>query len=127
MKHRISFLVGLFALLTGLASAETITSAEAARRVAEGTAVLIDVREPREWRDGVAEPALLLSLSDLRGERTQWTSALKAHAGKQLILYCRSGNRSGIAAAILEKEGFVAPNAGSFKDWVAAELPTRKP
>ena len=92
--------------------------AEAAQRVANGTAVLIDVRESGEWaRSGVAEPAVLLSLSDLRGDRVGWKSFLEKNKEKELILYCRSGNRSGIAAGILAKEGFQVANAGGFKHW----------
>jgi rhodanese-related sulfurtransferase len=100
---------------------------EAAASVAAGTAVLVDVREPGEWADGgVAEPANLLSLSDLRGDRTGWKSFLAENKDKELILYCRSGNRSGIAARILTKEGYTVANAGGFRDWVAAGLPTRE-
>lgn len=110
-------------VMAGLA----ISPVEASERVAAGTAVLIDVREPDEWAGGVAEPAILLSLSDLRGDRVQWTPALEKVRGKELIVYCRSGTRSGIAAGILRKEGFTVLNAGGFGDWVSAGLPIRKP
>lgn len=109
------------------AAEEFIAPAEAARRVAAGEAVLIDVREPNEWAHGVAAPALLLPLSDLRGDRLSWKAALAKHRDKELILYCRTGNRSGIAAGILEKEGFRTANAGGFSAWRKAELPERKP
>ena len=106
---------------------DILPASEAASRVAAGTTVLVDVREPGEWADGgVAEPANLLSLSDLRGDRTGWKSFLAENKDKELILYCRSGNRSGIAARILTKEGFNVANAGGFRDWVAAGLPTRQ-
>ena len=106
---------------------DILPASEAASRVAAGTAVLVDVREPGEWADGgVAEPANLLSLSDLRGDRTGWKSFLAENKDKELILYCRSGNRSGIAARILTKEGFNVANAGGFRDWVAAGLQTRQ-
>lgn len=108
-------------------AAETVAPADAAQRVAAGKAVLIDVREPDEWQDGVARPALLLSLSDLRGDRKTWNDALEQHRDKELILYCRSGNRSGIAADILEKEGYRVANAGGFAAWRDAGLPVRKP
>ena len=73
---------------------DILPASEAASRVAAGTAVLVDVREPGEWADGgVAEPANLLSLSDLRGDRTGWKSFLAENKDKALILYCRSGNR----------------------------------
>ena len=85
--------------------------------IAAGGAVLVDVREPAEWTQGVAEHALLLPLSDLRGERTRWTPALERIRGKKLFLYCQSGARSGMAATQLRKEGFDAANAGSLLRW----------
>jgi rhodanese-related sulfurtransferase len=104
-----------------------ISPQEAARRVEEGKAVLIDVREPKEWAEGVAQPAQLLSLSDLRGERKDWKAFLEKNRGRELILYCRTGNRSGTAATILAKEGFTTTNAGGFAAWKEAGLPVRQP
>lgn len=110
-----------------LMAGETMAPQAAAERVAAGNAVLVDVREPAEWADsGVAKPAVLLSLSDLRGDRAQWKKFLEQNKDKELILYCRSGNRSGIAAGILAKEGFKTANAGGFKEWVGAGLPVRQ-
>ena len=86
--------------------------AEAAAQVKAGTAILIDVREPSEWESGVAAPAYLLPLSDLRAERTKWGHVLADAKDKQLLLYCRSGNRSGQAAALLAAEGFAVANVG---------------
>jgi rhodanese-related sulfurtransferase len=80
-----------------------------------GTAVLVDVREPSEWpATGTAKDAALLPLSDLRGERRQWNVFLEKHRGKQLFLYCQSGARSSMAAALLRREGHAARNAGSL-------------
>lgn len=112
---------------TRLLGSEFMDPAEAARRVEAGTAVLIDVREPAEWKSaGVAAPAVLLPLSDLRGDRLQWKAFLEQNKGKELILYCRSGNRSGMAAEILAKEGLTVSNAGAFSHWQAAGLPIRQ-
>lgn len=106
---------------------EILAPDEAAKRVAAGTAVLIDVREPSEWTDGVVKGALLLPLSDLRGDRAQWRPALAAHGDKELILYCRSGNRSAIAAGILAKEKLRVANAGAFSAWKTAGQPVTTP
>jgi len=121
----ILLIVAVFFVVRHLMAGPSITPAEAAARVAAGTAVLIDVREPGEWAGGVAEHALLCSLSDLRGPRAQWKSVLEANRDKELILYCASGARSGIAAGILRKEGFNAVNCGGFGGWRGAGLPVR--
>jgi rhodanese-related sulfurtransferase len=128
-----SILVSLLFLVAGAvcscaAEAPTITPTEAAQRVAGGKAVLIDVREPKEWTEtGVATPATLLPLSDLNGDRKQWKEFLEKNRDKELILYCRTGNRSGRAAKLLAEEGYRTLNAGGFRDWQDAKLPTRKP
>ena len=101
--------------------------AEAARLIAVGEAVLIDVREPGEWSRGVAGPALLHSLSDLRGPRQHWQATLDQHRGKRFLLYCASGMRSGMAARQLKAEGHDALNIGGFSRWARSGLPTRQP
>ena len=103
-----------------------LSPADAARLVKQGAAVLIDVREPAEWAEtGVAAGAVLLPKSDFDGDQKRWKDFL-AHVGdKQLILYCRSGKRAGVIAEALAAKGVKVANAGGFKDWVAAGLPTR--
>ena len=109
------------------ADVPTISPDEAAARVATGTAVLVDVRESAEWQQtGVVATAHLLALSDLHGERETWKEFLESHRDQELILYCRSGNRSGQAAKLLAAEGFRVANAGGLRDWVAAGQPTRR-
>jgi rhodanese-related sulfurtransferase len=120
-------LIAVFFVVKRVLAGPSISPADAAGRVAAGTAVLIDVREPDEWKDGVAEPALLCSFSDLRGSRDQWKAVLEANRDKELIVYCASGARSGIAADMLRREGFKVVNAGGFGDWRSAGLPVRQP
>ncbi len=80
---------------------------------------------PRRCSRGAA-PAALLPLSDLNGDRKQWTEFLEKNRAKELILYCRSGHRAGRAAKLLAGEGFRTANAGGFGDWQSANLPVRK-
>ena len=110
----------VFALLViakRLFAGSIISPSEAARRIAAGTAVLIDVREPAEWADGTVKGALLLPLGDLRGERKLWAPALRSNRGKEFICYCRSGARSGMAVRILASEKIKAVNAGGYAAW----------
>lgn len=104
-----------------------IAPQEAASLIADGRAVLVDVREPPEWVQGVAEPANLLPLSDLMGKRQMWEPFLARHKDRELILYCLSGGRSGSAARLLAGEGYRVANLGGFSAWRAAALPVRKP
>jgi rhodanese-related sulfurtransferase len=130
MKPR-SLLAALFGLGASVAVAgqvARISPVEAAERVAQGKAVLVDVREPDEWADtGVAAPAVLLPMSDFNGAQKLWKPFLEQNAGKDLILYCRSGARSGRVAQKLANQGKTVANAGGFREWEAADLPVRKP
>ena len=92
-----------------------------------GTAVLVDCREPSEWADtGVATPAVLLAKSDFDGAQKDWKPFLAKNAGKEIILYCRSGGRSAEVAAALAEKGVKAANIGGLRDWTKAGLPTRQ-
>jgi rhodanese-related sulfurtransferase len=127
-RLKLILLLLMSSLISFGANVPVLTPAEAAAQLKAGGAVLIDVREPEEWTEtGVAEPAVLLALSDLRGERTTWKPFLEKNRDKTLLLYCRSGGRSGKAAEILAKEGFKTGNVGGFKAWSDAGLPVRKP
>jgi rhodanese-related sulfurtransferase len=109
------------------AGATNISAADAAKLVAEGKAVLVDCREPREWKStGVAAPAELLSKTDFDSNQANWKEFLARNEGKQVLVYCGSGWRSGIIAKALAKKGVSAANVGGLKDWTAAGLPTRK-
>jgi rhodanese-related sulfurtransferase len=119
----------LLAMPLSLAAAvPSIPPAEAAQLVADGKAVLVDVREPAEWMEsGVAEPAVLLPKSEFDDGRIgEWKDFLAKVGDRQVIFYCRSGKRSGTVAAALEKEGFKVANIGGFKDWQDAKLPVRQ-
>ena len=108
-------------------SAPRLTPADCAARVRGGEALLVDVREPGEWTAGVAHSAKLLPLSDLTGARTQWKQFLADAAGREVLLYCASGGRSGMAARILVSEGVRAANTGGLADWLDAGWPVAKP
>ena len=119
----LSFLLPVF-----LFAVENITPVQAAQLVADGKAVLIDVREPAEWLEsGVATPAMLLPKSEFdAGRLGEWKSFLAQVGDKKIITYCRSGKRSAIVAEALAKEGHQVANAGGFKAWQEAGLPVKQ-
>jgi len=123
-------LLALFAMFfsSGVAAeVATITPKAAAQLVADGKAVLVDVREPAEWSEsGVAAPAVLLPKSDFDGAQKDWKEFLGQTGDKEIILYCRSGHRAGVLGAALAAKGHKVANAGGFKDWEAAGLPVKK-
>ena len=82
---------------------ENITVEEVKRRMDAGEELhLVDVREPFENAD-FNIGGTLLPLGQIQAMQTDDIDDLK---DKEVILYCRSGNRSGQAAMFLEMMGF---------------------
>ena len=82
---------------------KTIQVAELNQRLQNGEQVhLVDVRESFE-HDEFNIGGILLPLGDIRMGDTEKIDHLK---DEEVYLYCRSGNRSGQAALILETMGF---------------------
>lgn len=107
---------------------ETITPQDAAAQVAEAKAILVDVRELKEVQEGMAEPAQHMALSEMEKNTDLWQKFLEGTSKeKTVIVYCRSGRRSGIVGTKLEELGYKVKNMGGFDGWVKAGLPTKKP
>lgn len=126
--RRLVLLLAFAGRIAFAADVPAVTPADAAKLVAAGSAVLVDVREPAEWAEtGVAAPAVLLPKSAFdAGLAGDWKSFMEKSRDREIILYCRSGRRSGLVAAALASRGFKVANAGGFKDWQAAGLPVRQ-
>lgn len=65
--------------------------------------LIIDVREPFEFRQGHVEGAKNVPLSQIQRNPA---SALGASKDAEIIVYCNSGNRSAQAAHHLKQAGF---------------------
>jgi len=82
---------------------QNITPEEVKQRLDKGERLnLIDVREPYENAE-FNIGGKLLPLGKIQSMQTEDIDDLK---DEEVILYCRSGNRSGIAAMILDQMGF---------------------
>src|SRR5262245_4276251 len=89
--------------------------------VATHKAVIVDVREPGEWKEGHIEGAISLPLSSLKNGVD--TSTLERQLPKDKIVYthCVMGVRALTAAKILEKLGYnVRPLKAGYEDLVKA-------
>lgn len=78
----------------------SVTSKEWKSWVDEHNAVILDVREPHEWRQGTLERATKIRLNDLPGKLDQLDT------DTAILVICRSGARSGRAAGYLAGQGF---------------------
>jgi len=107
----------LMGLLSFLFPAST-SAQEAHEALKLREAVLIDVREPREWKAGRAPGSRNVPLSRL-GVRIGELSP-----DRRYIVVCRSGSRSRSATAQLRKAGLDAVNLkGGMHGWQRAGLP----
>ncbi|MEO5781984.1 MAG: rhodanese-like domain-containing protein, partial [Ginsengibacter sp.] len=80
-----------------------ITNEEVKQRLDAGEKLnLIDVREPHENAE-FNIGGKLLPIGNIQSMQIENIEDLK---NEEVILYCRSGNRSGISASILDQLGF---------------------
>jgi rhodanese-related sulfurtransferase len=101
-----------------------IGNLEATRLINSANAVLVDVRETKEFEGGCLPQAVHIPLSQLDSRGGE----LAKFAGRPVIAYCMSGNRSRMAGSALARLGFtdVYQLHGGFRAWKAAGLPVEK-
>jgi rhodanese-related sulfurtransferase len=100
-----------------------ITVSDARARIASG-ALLIDVREDREWEQDHAADARHMGRGIIERDIVQTVP----DKDTELILYCGGGYRSALSADMLQKMGYtnVWSLAGGWKAWKDAGAPTTR-
>ncbi len=94
-----------------------VSPREADALLHEGAA-LLDVREPDAWQAGRVAGALHFPLGQLE------VRLASLPLDRRVVVICRSGNRSAIAASLLVRSGFDAVNLrGGMQAWSSAGLP----
>ena len=86
---------------------------EGAKEALQDGAILIDVRTKAEYDDGHAKEAINIPYDEI----ARHLHEIDAYKEKGVVVYCRSGRRSGIAKQTLLSNGFgKVINAGGLKD-----------
>ena len=76
--------------------------------------LLIDVREKEEYAEGHIEGALLIPYDEIE----ESAGSLLADKQQTILIYCRSGRRSAIAARTLSDLGYTdVKDFGGIIDW----------
>ncbi len=122
MRTRIGLLLALIAAPAMLLAAEQTkdTLDTIQKATADETAVLVDVREADEWKEGHVKGATFLPLSELM-EANAEAVAKKLPKDKIVYTYCRAGRRSVAAADLLQKMGYdVRPLKPGIEDILKA-------
>ncbi|WP_247888644.1 rhodanese-like domain-containing protein [Azospirillum brasilense] len=89
----------------------------------DGTAVIVDVREPQEHRAGHIPGATLVPLSQFDPARVPDAT------GKRLVFHCQSGRRCGPASAKMAAGGYTGDIhrlSGGMAAWMAASGPVER-
>lgn len=103
---------------TRASSADTVvvSPTEAWRKIAGG-ALIVDVRTPEEFNSGHVASAANVPHTQI----AQNLAIFGADKEREIILYCRSGRRSDLAAAELKALGYSRVyNAGGYSELAAA-------
>lgn len=86
------------------------SSVNLADMISEG-AFLVDVRTPSEFASGSVKGAVNIPLDAVMQNLARFKDK------KNIVVFCRSGNRSGQAKSILEQNGFKnVINGGTWED-----------
>ena len=98
-----------------------ISPADAREQAETGGAILVDVREESDWREGHVQGARHLSRGVIELEIEEQIPDV----AKPIICYCGGGSRSALVAESLQKMGYenVRSMTGGLKAWEAAGLP----
>ena len=95
----------------------SVTAEDAFKMKAEKDSIIfVDVRTSDEYKGplGHIEGSILIPLHQLE----QNVNQLDSYKGYEMVVYCRSGNRSQGATRFLRKKGFDAQNMlGGIKAW----------
>jgi rhodanese-related sulfurtransferase len=101
-----------------------LTPAGAIQLINNEEVVLLDVREPAETTGGKISKAIQMPVGSV-GKRV---GELDKHKNKNVIVYCKTGARSGLACRELNKAGFekVYSLSGGITAWQEAHLPVSR-
>jgi len=113
-------------VLEAKAQVENVSPKQAFEEMNTGKAVLLDVREPVEWEshiDGAVQ--VPRGLLEFAADPTSPRHKAELDPASRVIVFCRSGARSSLAAYTLKIMGFekVANLDGGFNAWKEAGLP----
>jgi rhodanese-related sulfurtransferase len=107
-----------------LSPTREIGALQATQLINRKNALMLDVRETKEYEGGRVPNAVHLPVSQLAGRGAE----LKRFMSRPVVAYCDRGNRSRTAVATLTKLGFaeVYILRGGLRAWQEAGLPLEK-
>ena len=114
-------LLGLFVMIEHFKAGKQLSVHEVTRMINGDEAVLVDLRDAREYQAGHIHHAISLPMSQL----TARVQELQGVRGKAIVLIDKLGHQSATAGRQLRKYGFqVHRLRGGMAEWHAQSLPT---
>jgi rhodanese-related sulfurtransferase len=115
----------LFPLLNRSAAGSTLlTVTEAVMLMSRKQVLVLDVREPDEFKQGHLQGARNIPLSQLATR----VAELEKFKDKPVLLVCERGNRTRAAVKVLREKQFSALHQlkGGMQAWIEAKMPLGK-
>jgi rhodanese-related sulfurtransferase len=109
------------------AAVPRLTPEETRRKIAEGNALVVDVRDPPELAGGKLKGALPVSrgMLEFRADPDSPVLHPAFDRNKAILVYCASGGRSALAGKTLKDLGYSSVfNIGGFAELAAAGFET---
>ena len=107
-----------------LSPARVIGNLEVTRLINSANALLVDLRETREFEGGRLPKAVHIPLSQLESRGSE----LARHVGRPIVTYAMRGDRGRTAGSALARLGFkdIYTLSGGYVGWKDAGLPVEK-
>lgn len=119
----LTVLVIAFLLLESRKGGTTITHHQATRLINSGQAVLVDLRDNKEFKAGHIVDAINIPYANLLSR----IDDLEKYKTKQIIVVDKMGQHAGSAGKILRDKGFqVVRMQGGMMEWTQQNLPVVK-
>ena len=95
---------------------KNLTQADWSTSIKEDNTVILDVRTPNEWAEGIIENAILINILEPQSFMGEIENLDKS---KNYYVYCRSGARSGQACQVMNSIGINETNnlSGGILEW----------
>lgn len=117
-------LIALYFFVEGIKSGTAVSIHEVTRLLNSDAAVVLDVREPKDFGTGHITDAINIPYAKLKDRLTE----LNSHKAKTLVVVDKLGQHSGAAGRQLKAEGFnVVRLQGGLTEWQNQNLPLVKP
>ena len=116
-------LVYVFAIMERSKSGKPLTTHELTRMLNADEAVLLDVRDAKEFKEGHIVGAVHIPFSKIKDNHAE----LNSHKQKVIVVADKVGQHSGAVGRVLQQNGFeVRRLSGGMMEWKNQKLPVVK-